>query len=721
MRLIIGLLVSFLLIGIASANHFLMGQVIYIPPLTAYLSAVNLESPNLNSGLNTTIPNGGSATLTWDSNGAASCTSADFTVTGGSAGIGSVTVSPTTTKTYSVSCGGSPPASVTVTVSGTRIDAAAGVGTGSCTGAGTSASPWNYHCIQNAANTAVAGDTVFLRAGNWRLNTAPTDAAQVVIDKQINLVGAGSGNTFDTWGHVSNPSGAAMCPTGASPTITCVYTAGTSYLYASPPTGGNEAGGILFGNMTSFTLSTNCVNVNISHMVFDGSAATNGGDYEGLLVVRACSGPVNITDIRHLTFGDAGGINNPEMMLFTGLSNGVTVTNSLFTEPQSGIGAVAPGQYTGNQVWEPLYGNSVGSNFVSQNNAFYQYTINPTLNYNLTYTGNQQYMYNDGVGAPAQDSFTGPSGDLLGGPIANFCTNSPTSNGICTGSFNLFHTNNLFYSPGLPTSVGGGVNDSTTNGGVNNLTVTGNWIIADNPNVDSCVWFPFVDQSNCSGGNQMMFNALVDTNCVVSNNGTPFTISNNSLIGVSVSEINVSGVGMVPCAIGATRPFPPTNYVTTKIYGVNAHNNYIKSASNKYTTNANTISPVQTNNFCTPAAGTVTGCATSGFTTAPTVSFTLGKLHGTTIDFASTNYTAQYGAVQWLASTSPTTPLSSDSRWSSNNSFYTSTNPMTLPPSAANSYTPPVSLSGIMHGSTVYMWVMDSAGNIGAATPQAVP
>jgi hypothetical protein len=153
--------------------------------------------------------------------------------------------------------------------------------------------------------------------------------------------------------------------------------------------------------------------------------------------------------------------------------------------------------------------------------------------------------------------------------------------------------------------------------------------------------------------------------------------------------------------------------VTARVYGFNAQKNYLSSPSNQYITNSNTISPVQTNNFCSPAAGTVTGCSTTGFNTAPTVSFTLGPLGaGGIVPINSPTFTAQYGAVQWLASTSSTVPTSSDARWSSNNASF--------PNSQANSYIPPVSLSGAAHGSTVYMWVMDSANNISAAASQVV-
>jgi hypothetical protein len=86
---------------------------------------------------------------------------------------------------------------------------------------------------------------------------------------------------------------------------------------------------------------------------------------------------------------------------------------------------------------------------------------------------------------------------------------------------------------------------------------------------------------------------------------------------------------------------------------------------------------------------------------------------GRVVPINSPSFTAQYGAVQWLASTSSTTPTASDARWSSNNGNF--------PNSAANSYIPPVSLSNVTHGDTVYMWVMDSANHISAPTSAVVP
>jgi hypothetical protein len=128
-----------------------------------------------------------------------------------------------------------------------------------------------------------------------------------------------------------------------------------------------------------------------------------------------------------------------------------------------------------------------------------------------------------------------------------------------------------------------------------------------------------------------------------------------------------------------------------------ASKNYLSSPSNQYNNGSNTITPTVTNNFC--AGSSFSGCNTTGFTNAPTASFTLGTLSGSTIQITNPTFTAQYGAVKWLASTSSTMPTSGDSRWN---------------------FLPPISLA-VAHSNTVYMWVMDSANHIGAAASAVVP
>jgi hypothetical protein len=208
----------------------------------------------------------------------------------------------------------------------------------------------------------------------------------------------------------------------------------------------------------------------------------------------------------------------------------------------------------------------------------------------------------------------------------------------------------------------------------------------------------------------MSINAQADANCVLSANGNTFAITNNSIVATSAAELNGLATGTTPCYDAAN---PNGIAINLKVFGFNAQNNYLSSPSNQYSSNTNTISPTVTGNYC--AGGSTftqtnsTTCATTGFTTASTVSFTLGNLYqiGSTYyaPFTATNFTAQYGAVEWLASTSPTRPTSSGQSGTG----------------AAWSYTPPAWLSGVSHGNTVYMWVMDSANKISSAASAVIP
>jgi hypothetical protein len=198
----------------------------------------------------------------------------------------------------------------------------------------------------------------------------------------------------------------------------------------------------------------------------------------------------------------------------------------------------------------------------------------------------------------------------------------------------------------------------------------------------------------------MSLNAQVDSNCVSSNNGLPFNITNNSIIGTTSARLNAQSTSTSLCYDTAN---PSGIAITDLVYNYNASQNYLSSPSNQYNSNANTVNASIANNYCAVGgAGTVPSCATSGFNTAPTCSFTAGTMSSSTVPITTTSFTAQYGAVQWLTSTTPTTPLSSDTRWTSNNS------------SAPMTYVPPVRLSGVSHGDTVYMWVMDSVNHIAA-------
>jgi hypothetical protein len=669
----------------------------------------------------------------------------------------------------------------TVTVHSIRNASAASSG---CTGTGTSASPWNYLCIQNAANAAAVGDTVFLPGGNWALRTG--DATYVSIDKAITFLGAGSGNTFDTWGHINNASATDMCPTrGAA--ITCLYTTGTSHPYGDTTlTGGTlaPAGGIIFGN-GSGSLDNNCVNLTIANMFVDGSQATDGGGVDGLMVIWNCAGPTLVTNIRHLM---NNGNTSAEGMFYPVQTNNLTVQHSLFAATGGG------------EAFQTNGGNGIGTGYTINNIVMWQYTFNPITISNIAFMNSQEYVQNTSV------SYYGfMAGSNMGGGNCSQTGVTPPG-GTCDGDYNISVNNNLFWGGNSrTTTVGGSINDPSTSGGIAKLNLTGNWVFGSDAEIDSCEWFPRsigqnqctatsiqATAASCSGGtitftaantginagdqfgavgfapsgyNQfftaatantstvtasvatcpgtetalgyvfqlagvgMTINTNVDSSCNVSDwTGQPFNVTNNSIVGTSAAAINVSGNATV--GIRCWLPgFTGYSLIPINVYNFLGQKNYLSSPSNQYITNAATINPTQSSNYCNGKIGTWSGgsaCNTSNFSTPPTVSFTLGNLFynpaqgANVVPIISPTFSAQYGAVQWVAvdcatpcSSPPTTPLSSDSRWSSNNGSF--------PNSAANSYIPPVSLSGVGHGNTVYLWVMDSANNISALASAVVP
>jgi hypothetical protein len=630
---------------------------------TVYLSAVN----TLNGLAGSTIPNGGSAVLTWDSS-AGSCTGTGFTA---SAAFGTATVSPSTTTTYSVNCGGAT-ASATVTVSGTlRQPATDGTCAANGGGSGTSASPWRYNCIQAAVNAASAGDTILLAGGNWRLDTA--DATFVGIDKAgLTLVGAGSGNTVDAYGHINNAAGTTQCPT-AGTSITCIYQTGTSHAASSPVPGGIIVVGqincvVPFACPVQAFSDTNCANETFTHIFFDGSAATAGGDYAGLLSINNCAGPITLADIRFLTANShlTGGT---ETQLAPSGTQDILIRDSMMANPL----------VSGNYSWGQALESVLDLRETLINNYFWQGAYNPTDNDSVVYKGNYTdvSLINNAVNQGAM----GPTGCSIG-PSASPCV----TNSSLDGTFHFTTSNNYFTGGTGMFALGGSINDPSTNGNINDLHFTGNWLYGADVALDACIWHLSSAQGNCAGGG-MSINAQADAGCNLSSNSQPYLNTNNSLIGTASAHLNAAASGGTMLCYDVANPSGTP--ITIKVFNYTAQTNYLSSPSNQYNTNSNSFSPTVTGNFCSGSSFTQTDsstCATTGFTTPPSVSFALGTLSNGIVQFSSTSFGAQYGAVKWLASTSSVTPTPSDSRWS---------------------FTPPVSLA-MSHGDTVYMWVMDS-------------
>jgi hypothetical protein len=574
----------------------------------------------------------------------------------------------------------------TITI-GNRIDAAAIYCASNGGGNGSAASPWHAACIQAAVNAASTGDTVFLAAGNWALSTG--DTAPVSVNKAINLIGAGSGNTVDAYGHINNGSGTTSCPT-AGTSITCVYPTGTSFAY-----GGNtkDAGTIKYG--LDVGGATACANDTVAHIQFDSSLVSPGGDDEGLLNFEYCAGPITLSDLRFYTYGNSGF--NGETELYTQGSNNVLVENSFLGMP------LFSGSYGTGQAYESVLSNGI----TLRNNLFWQGFYNPTDDENILFTGNTTVSTQNTYGGPG----FGPTGCHLNpGNVPGYAC--PTT-GSLDGTFHATFSNN-YQNGGTPgVSMGPGVNDPNTNGAISDLHYTGNWLTGSNLAIDACAWNIFAAEGNCSDNGMIINAAATAAGCVTSSNGNPFSITNNSLIGTASAQLNAGAKGTTGCwATGDTSTsFHTVNLAT---YGFNAQKNYLQSPSNQYNSNSQTFSPTVVGNYCDNASHSgastftqtdSTQCATSGFTAAPTVSFTLGNLSGTVVPFIETNFTAQYGAVKWLASTSSTTPTSSGQTGTG----------------AAWSYTPPVQLSSVTHGNTVYLWTMDSVQHISSAATGLIP
>jgi hypothetical protein len=631
-------------------------------PSTTYLSASNVDTPSLNSGVNTTIPNGGSAILTWDSTNAGSCSSPNFS-TGGSPGIGSATVFPTAgTNTYTVNCGGTA-ASATVTVSGTRRDAAATYCAANGGGDGSSGNPWHDTCIQAAVNAAAAGDTVFLAAGNWSL---PVTGAGVTVAKQLNIVGAGSGNTFDAYGHPNNPTGN---PVG---TYTRIYTSGTF--------GGGSGG---------FLKCTGGGPMNVSHLFVDGSLAAAGSTPQdaATLTFNNCPSPTAsvgpyVNDIRSWGGnGHAWGYYETQFMVYQ--TGALTLKNSMISEAP----IIFNTQYPPSQIFQSQEYNKE----LVSNNIFYQAYPNPFYSDNETYYANQMYQYTDSLGGTAYIPSFGIGGCNTGG-----CS----WNSSVTGSYHLYAFDNYFYGAGQAYETGAGINDPGFEFIVNDLQWAGNWLLADTGAIGSCQAHLFGgtncasgSMTNTSNGMQVNFIQGTQTQC-----GGPcnFSITNNSIIATTLAELDATGSGYVSS----------TAYQDSTINFI-AHQNYLSSPSApQYLNDIHTINASVSNNVGDGAGGKgQMDVAVGSFTQIPTVAFTLGELSNGAVSFAGSSFvggptfTAQYGAVKWLASTSSTTPTSGDARWN---------------------YLPPMSLA-VTHGSTVYMWVMDSVNHISAPASAVVP
>ncbi len=635
-------------------------------------------------------------------------------------------------------------------------------------GDGSSGSPWQAACIQAAFDAAVDGDTVFLASGNWALSTGSLPALTA---KAINLVGAGSSNTFNELGQPNNASGALVTAT-TSNNITRIYTTGTVF------TGGAGTGGYIGFHGTGSFGSPDCNHISVSHLLVDGSSSTDGGGPNGTLNFLECS-DIDIDDIRVIAFA---GPQSAEGQFWMGDTNNITIENGVFADHYT----------TSSFYWSSVVAETVIGNHVTvTNSSFYQNGFSAIDMDNVVYNGNVSYESTDGLGTTGvKPGFAVPGCGI--GPGAG-CQNGGTN-----GSYHLTANNNYFDATGLYFGLGGGLNDPGTGGGLNDLSFVGNTIVSGYSAIDSCVWhyynlipgdninclstvavtaaswssttvtFVVADTpamhtlissgpgtfgtigfspigyntatvpnppfhlwaaatdvcaggnctitATCGGGNPacpasspagtlgrlvrtdtgnpdgMQINGTVNSDCTEA--ATPsaaFTSTNNSIIGTNTASLNASGTGAMGCRLANNDLVLHDNTVVN----FNASQNYLSATNKFYVTSVGTVNDSVSNNYGLDVS--------SGFTTPPTCSFTLGRLSGSNVPFTNASFTAQYGAVQWLASILSTAPTSGGQ-------------------AGGNSWRalPPVSLSA-SHGSTVYMWVMDSVNNISPSCSALVP
>ncbi len=535
-------------------------------------------------------------------------------------------------------------------------------------------------------------------------------AGTVIASNGTGIGGAGTYNVL-TSQTVSSPTVATaggvhdLCPTAGG--ITCVATTGTNNTMGL-------GGYITFVGTSEFS-GTDCTNVYVGHLYIDGSLKTASGGQWATLNSRTCPGPIVFDDIRLLTFGNTG--ISSESQFSPNETDNITVKHSVFAAPIDANPSSAGAFYSGVEALNWGQGN----HGLFKNNLLFQAPFNPIYTDNVTFTGNVLVADFDGIAKYYQNpgfAIAGCSLTLTCGP-----------NGGTTGSYSFFATNNYLYSSGQKLGTGGGVNDPGSGAAfaVSDLNWSGNWIIADSGSIAGCEWHIFGgNPMNCQSGhvfagtNGMQVNGTGGPGttsggwaggpCSTDPSGTCFNITNNSILSTTTAVLDATGNGVLP------NSGPTPNHVNTTV-NFNATQNYMVSSSNQYLHDSNSINPSVTGNFCVTSTFTQSDsstCATTGFITLPTASFTLGPAYLSGADdyapFATTAFTAQYGAVKWLASTSSTTPSSGGQTGTGCNGA-----------ACSWSFVPPVYLKGATHGQTVYLWTMDSVNNISSPASALIP
>jgi hypothetical protein len=452
-------------------------------------------------------------------------------------------------------------------------------------------------------------------AGNWSL--AGLSGGQITVSKSnITIQGAGSGNVFDRYGH----------PT---------YAASLSGTYTR-----------LFTNNDSkrFVIQGGASNVTIRDIFFDAATSTGGAYTAFLLVINAGKG----TTFRNIRLTQTSA--NRESSFSTFNTPGTSAYDSIFI-----------GKYVANAFQHNSSGPAIVKNC-------YFYNAEPNLIYESddVFEGNWIVL----------DTRTGAS-DL--GPGVGLA-----ASGLHGGNYNFTVKNNYIdgthavtFAGAQGVTIGGGVNDPTFTGTINNFVVTGNWLVGGAlAGIASCGWAMYGSPARIPGGAS---GATIHG----------FTIRNNTLIATRHAQLDFRGTPTGDSAKGAGDSREA--YHVTRVV---AQNNYLSSPDNQVLSDSYTDRASTSNNV-----GLDVGAETD--TTPPVVStFTLGPPAGNIVPVTMLGI-ATYGAVMYLVNESGAPPTSDSKSWT---------------------YLPPV--SWVRSGGAVtrlYGWTKSTGGLISTRASASVP
>jgi hypothetical protein len=257
------------------------------------------------------------------------------------------------------------------------------------------------------------------------------------------------------------------------------------------------------------------------------------------------------------------------------------------------------------------------------------------------------------------------------------------ASGLNGGNYNFTVRNNYIdgthavtFEGAQAAMIGGGVNDPSFTGTINNFVVTGNWVIGGTiASIDSCGWAMYGSPDLLPGG-------------ASGSTIHGFTVRNNTLLATQHAQLDFRGTASGESTKGANDS-REANYVT----GVVAENNYLASPGNQSLSDGFTTSASIKSNV-----GLDVSVASD--TARPTASLTLGTPSGNVVPVTMSGG-ATYGAVMYLINESGTSPGAGDSGWT---------------------YVPPVSWRRSGSGVTMlYAWTKSAAGLVSARASVGVP